>query len=426
MAQELSIRQIQTVSQRVIQTNRILQLTARELEQFIQQESENNPVIEFAEDPGYSGYSRHAAGTGEEHEDFWDLSDDGISIRDHLLSQITQPLSPREWPVLEYLIYSLDDNGYLRADLSEAASRLAVNITVVQKMLELIQSLDPEGIGARDLSECLLIQLKRQGYTDEKLFLFVRSGLGLLAENRMRKLREMLGCNDEEIREYVGIIRTLDPRPGSAFQNQDRGVFIVPDIYVEEGDSGFEIRFNEHLYHSIRVQEEYRSMYRSLKGEEKAYLKDKIQRVSLLQRSIAQREQMITSLTGYVVKRQEDFFRKGEGNLSSLRMQEAADELKVNVSTVSRAVNGKYLQCSWGIYPLKYFFVQGVEDGPVRTDLRKLIRQMIREEDGEHPLSDSMIEKKLKEQGISIARRTVAKYREAEGIPDVYKRKIST
>jgi RNA polymerase sigma-54 factor len=166
-------------------------------------------------------------------------------------------------------------------------------------------------------------------------------------------------------------------------------------------------------------------MYRSLKGEEKAYLKDKIQRVSLLQRSITQREQMITSLTAYVVQRQENFFQRGEGNLTSLRMQDAADILKVHVSTISRAVNGKYLQCEWGIYPLKYFFTQGKEDGPVRTDLRKLIRQMIREENKEQPLSDSMIERKLKEKGIEIARRTVAKYRKAEGIPDVYKRKIN-
>lgn len=425
MALEISIKQIQTVSQRVIQTNRILQLTARELEQYIQEESENNPVIEFVEDPGYSGFSQRSGTSEEENGDFWNISDTRITVQEHLLSQITQPLSPKERIVLDYLLNSLDDNGYMRADLSETASRLTVSISTVSGMLELIQSLEPEGIGARDLSECLLIQLKRQGYTDEKLLLFVSSCLDLLAENKMRKIREMLRCSDEDIRDYVDIIRTLDPRPGSVFQNQDKGVFIVPDIYVEEGDNGFVIRFNEHLYHRIRVQEEYRSMYRSLKGEEKAYLKDKIQRVSLLQRSIAQREQMITSLTAYVVQRQESFFQRGEGNLTSLRMQDAADILKVHVSTISRAVNGKYLQCEWGIYPLKYFFTQGKEDGPVRTDLRKLIRVMIREEDKEQPLSDSMIERKLKEKGIEIARRTVAKYRKAEGIPDVYKRKIN-
>jgi hypothetical protein len=173
----------------------------------------------------------------------------------------------------------------------------------------------------------------------------------------------------------------------------------------------------------LKARKEAKALER--KGEEKAYLKDKIQRVSLLQRSITQREQMITSLTAYVVQRQENFFQRGEGNLTSLRMQDAADILKVHVSTISRAVNGKYLQCEWGIYPLKYFFTQGKEDGPVRTDLRKLIRQMIREENKEQPLSDSMIERKLKEKGIEIARRTVAKYRKAEGIPDVYKRKIN-
>lgn len=420
MSQKLSVKQIQTVSQRVIQTNAVLQLTAAELEQYIQKEAEENPVLEVIEDEQYTGTFRREESA--DPEEFWhDPEAETETLREHLLGQITRDLTPRQRRILEYLLDSLDGHGYLRADPAETAQKLGVSLHTVQEMTELIQSLEPAGVGAKDLQECLVLQLERTGIRDEKLYRFIREGLTLLADGKVRQLRMLLQINDEEIAEYTAILRTLDPRPGSPYRPAERNIYIVPDIFVEEGETGWVIRFNGHLFHQVRVREEYRALTRAMKREEKTYVRERMRRVNFLQRSIQQREKMITSLAEYIVQRQMSFFTLGEGNLKSLRMQEAADDLGVHVSSISRAVNGKYLQCEWGIYPLKYFFTQGKGEGPVRTDIQKMIREIIQEE--ETPLSDSRIAEILKEKGIDTARRTVAKYREKAGIPDVNTRK---
>lgn len=421
MAQELSVRQIQTTSQRVIQTNRLLQMSASELDVFLQNESETNPLLEFIEDPEY--HSRRRQTNHDAVSDDIPDTESGEQLSDYLNAQIMQTLSAREQFALNFLISSIDHNGYLNINIPETAAFLNVRQDIILRLIRLIRSLEPAGIGASDLAECLEIQLKRQEYDDPKLYLFVRKGLPLLAENKIRKLRELLACDDEDIREYVSVIRSLNPRPGSGFISHEKEIPIIPDIIIDQTDTGFEVRFNTHLYRQIRIQEEYRSMYRSAGSEEKAYMKDKMQRIRLMQRSIAQREQLLNGLAELILSRQIDFFTLGEGHLSSLRMQEAADDLHVHVSTISRAVSGKYLQCEHGIYPLKYFFVQGKENQPVRTDIRSLIVSMIREEDPYNPLSDDEISRRLNTVNITAARRTVAKYRTASGIPGCRVRK---
>ena len=421
MEQKLEIKQIQTTSQRIIQTNRILQLTSRQLDEYILEESEANPVIEIVEDPEYSGHSRktQADNTPEDY-----LSDDDEeSLRDYLLGQITTSFSDNEQWLLEYLVDSLDDNGYLKEDPAEIAEQTGMKPAAVQKMITLIQSLEPAGVGAKGMKECLLLQLQRRGNTDLKLERFILDGLDLYAQGKMGQLQNLLSVTREEILEYISQIRELNPRPGAGFSHGEKTTYLIPDIYIEKTEKGFEITFNPHLYHQIRVSEEYRQLYKSVPKEEKQYLRDRIQRASFLQHSINQREMMITSLAKLILNRQEEFFLDPEGVLHSLRMQDAADELHVHVSTISRTVRGKYLQCERGIFPLKYFFVQGIsEDQPVRTDIRQTIANLIAEEDKKKPLSDQKITEQLLSQGIRISRRTVAKYRTELGIPDKSKR----
>ena len=314
-------------------------------------------------------------------------------------------------------------SGYLIEDPAEIAEQTGMKPAMVQKMITLIQSLEPAGVGAGDMKECLLIQVRRRGNEDEKLERFIREGLDLYAQGKTGLLQNLLSISREEIQEYISQIRELNPRPGAGFSHGEKTTYLIPDIYIEKTENGFEIIFNPHLYHQIRVSEEYRQLYKSMPKEEKQYLRERIQRANFLQHSITQRETMITSLARLILNKQEEFFRDPEGSLHSLRMQDAADELHVHVSTISRTVRGKYLQCERGIFPLKYFFVQGISEGqPVRTDIRQAIAGMIAEEDKKKPLSDQKITEQLLSQGIRISRRTVAKYRSELGIPDKSKR----
>lgn len=419
MSQRLTVKQIQTVSTRVIQTNMILQLTGSELETFLHKEAEENPVLELVEDDQYSYGHTDSEGT----EEFWMDPGNEETLSDHLLAQVTRELTSRERRTLEYLCSLLDDNGYLKHDPAETAEKLGVSQKTVQEMTALIQSLEPAGVGTADMQECLCIQMERQGVEDPKLYRFVKEGLLLLAEGKTRILRESLGLSEEEISAYLSYVRTLEPRPGSAFRANDRSIYIVPDIYVERDEEGFKIRFNRRLFPGIRIREEYRTLYKSFAKEEKSYVREKMQRINLLQRSIEGREKLITGLGEYILERQQAFFMLGEGNLKSLRMQDAADALHVNVSSISRAVNGKYLECEWGTYPLKYFFTQGKQDQPVRTDIIRMIREIIAEEDKNAPLSDAKLTEILKAKGITCARRTVTKYRIRAGIGDTAVRK---
>ncbi len=422
MEQKLEFKQIQTISQRVIQTNRILQLTSKQLDEYILEESETNPVIEIIEDPEYSGYSRRKQAESTP-DDYLSDDDDRESLRDYLLGQITTPFSDNEQWLLEYLVDSLDDNGYLKEDPAEIAEQTGMKPAMVQKMITLIQSLEPAGVGAGDMKECLLIQLRRRGNEDKKLERFIREGLDLYAQGKIGQLQNLLSISREEIQEYISQIRELNPRPGAGFSHGEKTTYLIPDIYIEKTEKGFEIIFNPHLYHQIRVSEEYRQLYKSMPKEEKQYLRERIQRANFLQHSIIQRETMITSLARLILGKQEEFFRNPEGGLHSLRMQDAADELHVHVSTISRTVRGKYLQCERGIFPLKYFFVQGIsDDQPVRTDIRQIIAGIVAEENKKKPLSDQKITEQLLSQGIRISRRTVAKYRTELGIPDKSKR----
>ena len=227
MEQKLEIKQIQTTSQRIIQTNKILQLNSKQLEEYIREESEINPVIEIIEDPEYSGYSRKKADSNP--EEYLTDDDNRESLRDHLLGQITGSFTDNEQWLLEYLADSLDDYGYLKEEPAEIAEQTGMKPVTVQKMIALIQSLEPAGVGAKDMKECLILQLRRRGIRDDQLERFIRDGLELFAQGKTRQLQEQLHISNEEMTEYITLIRQLNPRPGADFTRGEKTTYLIPD-----------------------------------------------------------------------------------------------------------------------------------------------------------------------------------------------------
>ena len=287
--------------------------------------------------------------------------------------------------------------------------------------------LQPSGVCARDLTECLLLQLGRMtpadSYAPERAI--VREHLEALAKNQLPAIARKLGVSLERVRQAKDIIQSLNPKPGVGYSDLESPRYIVPDVIVLEVNGTLEISVNQRSIPTLRMNREYLRMLQDKDCEQdvRQYLLEKSHQVERAQGLIARRGTMLESLTRLIVERQREFFWKNGSHLNQLRMWEAAEELQIHESTVSRTVKDKYLSCKWGIFPLEHFFTKtyfsGEGNAAVATaEITAQIRLLINEEDKKHPYSDQQLTNLLATQGIQISRRTVAKYREGMGIPD--------
>jgi RNA polymerase sigma-54 factor len=334
--------------------------------------------------------------------------------------------------LVELLIDALDDNGYLEEGLDTILERLPEELEIdMDEMLvalKLLQSFDPAGVGARNAPECLSLQIRRfekiPMVTRRMALTLVENHLELFAQREFNKLKKLLDCDDEDLREAQAVIRRCNPHPGAPFAG-DASDYVVPDVIVKKSKNGFQVSLNRDVMPKLRVNAMYANILKQSKGE--GSLTTQLQEAKWLIKNMRQRFDTILRVAEAIVERQRNFFSHGEVAMRPLVLREIADTLGLHESTISRVTTQKYMLTPHGMYELKYFFGSHVatEAGgeASSTAIRALIKQLIGAEDKKNPFSDSKITDMLAEQGMVVARRTVAKYREALKIPPVNLRK---
>lgn len=355
------------------------------------------------------------------------------TLREHLLEQLCVTVNNRrDRALVELLIDALNDNGYLEESLEEIHQRLPaeleIDIDELSIALKLLQSFDPAGIGARNASECLSLQIKRFSkipmVTRRMALAIVENHLSLFAQRDFNKLKKALDCDDEDLREAQAVIRQCNPHPGAVFAT-DASDFVVPDVIVKRTKAGWQVMLNHDVMPRLRVNAMYANILKQSKGE--GSLTSQLQEAKWLIKNMRQRFDTILRVAQAIVDRQRNFFSHGAVAMRPLVLREIADTLGLHESTISRVTTQKYMLTPHGMFELKYFFGSHVatESGgeASSTAIRALIKQLIGAEDTKSPFSDSKIADMLAEQGMVVARRTVAKYREALKIPPVNLRK---
>lgn len=456
----LELSQKQILSQHMVQSMEILQMSAQELENYLEVLSLENPVIELDTpapvDTGqketdlqrkldwlestdlqnrvYYQQEREA----ENREANWhDITQNEEDLHEYLLSQLLlSEISDADHTILKFMIESLDSRGYFVEDTGYLASLFHTTEKHIEKLLSMIQSLDPSGVGARDLKECLLIQLNRKtdfsNMEDDSLVeTLIRDHMDDIAKNHLHDIAKKLQVTQKEILAACEQIRNLNPKPGSSFSSREQLRYIIPDVIIVKLEDTFEILINEYQYPSFSISGYYKHLMDTTNDDQaKEYLQKKVQQAEWVQSCISQRTSTLKRVVQVLVEKQYQFFQYGIGHKSPLRLTDIAQELNLHESTISRALRGKYLQCSWGVFPLNYFLASiatknssSPEDAMTPEHVKAKIRHIIDTEDKKKPFSDKAISDKLIEMGIEISRRTVNKYRQEMGLPDKSGRK---
>jgi len=339
------------------------------------------------------------------------------SLQEMLLEQVRESsLSPDELRTAEMLIGNIDEYGYLKATVEELAGSTGLTTDQIVGVLKVIQTFDPAGVAARDLRECLLLQLERLGQQSTLEYRIVNEFMEALGKRRIPEIARGTGQSVDEVQEALARIARLEPRPGRAYL-PDNDQYILPEVFVRRsGDDYVVTTNNEHIPH-LRISNTYKDLMaqRGNSAEVRNYIREKIRAGKFLIKSLHQRQQTILNIAREIVNRQRDFMAKGVPALKPLTMVQVAQVVGVHETTVSRAVSGKYMETPQGIFEMKYFFTAGIQtasgDGMSNTSVKDMIADIFKAEDSAKPLSDQEVVRMLKEKGIVIARRTVAKYR---------------
>jgi RNA polymerase sigma-54 factor len=381
----------------------------------------------------YIEYGYNPRGMGEEHEEFpiENTLTRPPNLADHLAWQLSMSdASPRTKEVAGFIIGNIDEDGYLRATDDEIAASGPFEMESVVKAVRAVQSLDPIGVGARDLRECLLLQLEFLEIDAPLVEVIIRDHWEEFMQRKFVPLAKSLGIDMKTLEGLVEIIKHLDPKPGRKYSNE-RAIYVEPDVYVHKVGDEYVIVLNEDGMPKLRINGSYRAMLNSVDnkqdGETVNYIKDKIRSAVWLIKSLDQRQRTIYKVAESIVKHQREFLEKGIDFLRPLVLRDVADDIQMHESTVSRVVSNKYMHTPRGLFLMKYFFHSGI-DSDTGEDIssltvKKKIQSYIENEDPRKPLSDSKIMKILNDEGINIARRTVAKYRDELNIPSSTDRK---
>ena len=438
---KLQVKQTQTLSQRMIQSAEILQMTSQELNTYINELALENPVIDIVEPPtaeeqresieqqewlnsfneeNYYLYQRQNNDDDYDFKSSWNINtDDGETLQDYLWSQlITENFTDQETEIIKFMLECLDNKGYLEESIETIASYFGTNAEIVEDLLSGLQALDPAGVCARTLEECLKLQLERRDMLTPVLESIIDSCLEMVAKNQIPAIARKLRLSPTETAGYCQIIKSLNPKPGVSFSSRDQLRYIIPDVTIVKFKDHFDILLNESMYPTIELNSYYRQMNQNPESSElKEYLGNKIRQAEWVKQCVTQRGKTLMQVSRAILEHQEEFFTFGPAHLNPLKLADIAQELDIHESTVSRAVSKKYLQCSWGVYPMNFFFSRSVAVQESRSN-----------ESGAQSVTAADIKRvlrgeKLAERGISISRRTVAKYREEEGIADASGRK---
>lgn len=471
LQQTQSLKQELRMNPRLYQAMDLLYMPLLDLQQHLKQELEVNPFLEMIEsDPSEDGAAdvevEEPKEEADDEVDWEDILLDGFSVGgqtqqydnreiyqpvavetrdlyDYLWDQLQMlDLTDRQLLLAEELVGNVGEDGYLQAsideilsgansrrqselaeeDQSEPALTEPFTLEEVEQMLAVIQRLDPPGIGARDLRECLLLQLKDFGDQDTLTYRLVNEAFDDLVAHRWTDLAKRLGLEPKDVQEAADGLAKLDPKPGLRFSGTDEH-YVIPDLIVEKMDGEYRVFLNDGGMPRLRISPIYREIAgdkSKFKGENREFITEKLNSANWLIQAIEQRRQTMVRVMSFIVDRQREFFEKGVEYLRPLTLREVAEVLGMHESTISRVTSQKYVQTPRGVFPLKYFFSSSLgtttgEDASSRA-VKAQIGKLVAEESPHKPLTDAAIVKALKNRGIQIARRTVAKYRDQLGI----------
>lgn len=482
LSQSTQLKQELKINPRLYQAMDLLYMPLLDLQQHLKQELLNNPFLDMvepeeeeeeteeeateAEQPEapekgtndeidweeilLDGFD--AGGRREEHEEreyYEPVTVDSRNLSDHLIDQITLlDLSPRQQFLADEFIGNINEDGYLACPIEQVLT--SVNEEVVRAaeaterdtddlplythveiddMLRIIQNLDPPGVGARDLRECLMLQLREAGLEQSVPYRLVRDCFEELINHRWSEISKRFGISPSDVQKAADEIKKLDPKPGLMYSDASDN-YIIPDLIVEKIDGKYHVFLNDANLPRLKLSRAYQEIARDKKkfeGESKEFISSKLNSANWMIQAIEQRRQTMLKVMNYIVDRQRDFFEKGVQQLKPLTLREVAEVINMHESTVSRVTNEKFVQTPRGVLPLKFFFSSGLsttqgEDVSARG-IKAQIEKLVAEEDAKHPLTDQAIVNILKESGVQIARRTVAKYRDQLGVLSARMRK---
>lgn len=452
MELKMDLAQKQIITQQMIQSMEILQMSTQELDTYLEKLSQENPVVELLERPHdpepriqeklhrqlewltstdrqNKAYYQQDGSELDNESNLQDIRNSGVSLSEFLLPQVMSEKQPYR-KILEYIILSLDSNGYYQDELSALAAHFHISEEAAGQFLAKVQSLDPPGVGARDLRECLLLQLDRKGDVLPCTRAMIEDHLEEIARQHLKKIADKLHISMEEVKAGCEEIRSLNPRPGNSFNDREALRYITPDAIVVQMGDHFEIILDEYQHPRFTISNYYQKLAREATDDEtKKYLAQKLKEAKNAENGITLRTSTLAKVMQILVDRQYDFFLKGPGHKRPMKLTDIADPAGLHESTVSRALRSKYLQCSWGIYPLNYFLTHTAvsgedgEDDQTAEQIKQKLAQVVSQENKKKPLSDEGIRKELEKLDVHISRRTVNKYRQELGLPDKQGRK---
>ena len=341
----------------------------------------------------------------------------GTSLQETLLEQVRlSDLDDRERQIAEMIIGNVDERGYLRATVDELAFSTNIPRENIEKVLQVVQSFHPPGVAARDIRECLMLQLERTEKTNTLEYRIISQCMEALGKRRLPEIARAMGVSIEDVQEAMQRIAMLEPHPGRDFLPENQQ-YVVPEIFVNVVNGEYTVTNNNDQVPHLRISNAYKDIMSQAESsaEVREWIREKIRAGKFLIKSLHQRQETILNIAREIVNRQREFMEKGVSALRPMTMVQVAEVVGVHETTVSRAVSGKYIQTPQGVFEMKYFFTSGIKTasgtGMSNTSVKEIINEMISKEDAGKPLSDEEIVKQLTEKGIQIARRTVAKYR---------------
>jgi RNA polymerase sigma-54 factor len=462
----MSLRLQQKLSFQMIQSLKLLQVNTLQLEQLLKTELEMNPVLEASEETeieqeeaekedaekeeefedkeheaekelevneddvdwekyleeGFDIGDRMSEETDPNREYYEPVTIQQISLEEHLQNQLSdKTLTEKQKLLVTFLVGSLDPDGYLRVSVSDIADFLDISVPEVEDALSVIHTLEPPGLGARNVQECLMLQLTKKRRESSLAMRIITESWELLEKLKLPEIARQLGVDIREVQAAVDEIKTLHPKPGYLITGE-RPATIVPDLIVEKVDNEFVVMLNDRSLPSLHINKSYLQLIKRggpAKKDVKNYIRDKLNSASWLVRSIEQRRTTMLKVMYAIVERQKEFFEKGPPNLNPLKLQDIATMVGMHISTVSRVTSNKYVQTPHGVYELKYFFTesmgQDLAGGDVSAEkIRNRIRELVENENPKKPMSDQKLSDILSREGFAVARRTVAKYREQQ------------
>jgi RNA polymerase sigma-54 factor len=422
------------MTQELTQAITLLQYSAQELAEFLESKAVENPFIQL-EAPGLKALNkkerpRSSSSQAEDKNWIEHIPDSSYTITDHLNTQFQlMNLTKSQKRILDFLLYNMDENGYMKIDSTDAVRLLDLEEKEIIYMMNMIKRMEPAGIGAHDLRECLLMQIERRLEAPFLAEVIIRDHFIEFANKTWKPLSKKLGVEMKEIQQAADFIKTLNPKPGACFHH-NASSYVRPDMAVFLASETIEVHLLDDDLPKVVFQRDYfDKMAAHSDIDVKKFIKEKEKDYQWLLKSLEQRHQTIQRVGLKIVEKQRAFFFKGPGSLQPLTMKEVADELDIHESTVSRTVRGKYMQTPFGTYELKFFFLSGLAaaqpDGEVASSnqVKTRIEALVSTEDKRKPMSDQAICTILEEEGLTVSRRTVAKYREQLHIPSSSKRK---